>query len=203
MVQGIPIQQVQSVDQAQFLGGASAQHACFCMSFFTTNMPHPEFFFLACSRRYAAQDLDDAAADAGHDDTRFTEGADALAVAAGIILAAWLILILGLVCIIFGACTRADGKISKRVCVAVFVVCEVVAFELLVTSSQLNGDDWESATGCEAEVTWFGGLHCLIGSLVFLGALNLMYFFSPTLDVFKDEPNWFVRRALSLGLIAE
>jgi hypothetical protein len=53
----------------------------------------------------------------------------------------------------------------------------VAAVALIEASSQLNADDWESATGCLTDVFWSDGMNCLIAALCFTGAMNLCTLF--------------------------
>jgi hypothetical protein len=67
-------------------------------------------------------------------------------------------------------------------------------------SSQLNGDHWESATGCKTDVTWDSGLNCMVASLALLIFMNVYFVCRPTPEDYKHEPGWFRRRVLSLSV---
>lgn len=161
----------------------------------------------ACVCANVAQSLDDAAAAAGDTDTNFVDGAAAMETASVLVATAFALMMLAGMLLLPASVSWECSKSVRGMLVAAVLVCAlattamtVAAIILTVTSSQLNADHWESATGCATEVTWDDGLECLIASLPFVLIATVCIVFGPTPEQHLLEPNWFVRRALSLEL---
>jgi hypothetical protein len=138
------------------------------------------------------QDLDDAASDG---DTNFADGADSMAMATVLTITACVLMWMGLCSLIT----------ESKIFLIIFLIFQlatcamiVAAMALVLTTSQLNGDHWKSATACTTDVLWDDGLNCCVASLAFLFTMNVYYFCSPTPAEHRHEPSWFQRRMLTL-----
>lgn len=60
------------------------------------------------------------------------------------------------------------AQIISLVSVLATIVTAVGGVSSVLTSSQLNANHWEIATGCQVDVEWGDGLKCLIAALAFL-----------------------------------
>jgi hypothetical protein len=156
------------------------------------------------------QGLDDAAAAAGDHDTSFADGADAMAAASVLAATAFSVMLCTTMLVLPVSGSQDCSNFSRGVLVIVVFVfalattaMTVAAAVLTLTSSQLNADHWESATDCKIEVLWEDGVNCLISSAALLLIMMVYMVFGPTPEEHLLEPNWFVRRALSLQVTVD
>lgn len=160
------------------------------------------------------QGLDDAAAAAGDDGTSFAHDADSMRVAHDLSITAVVFAWLAFFLLVF-LCVSSDSddeseKRARNTWLICYLSCELVmtavvvaVVVLILTTSQLNADHWESATGCKTEVSWDAGLNCDIASLAMLGVMNMYFVCCPTPEEHKHEPSWFERRVLALSVFVD